>query len=239
MVNNIIKFLSVMFFSSFFVLFLNYYYQVQSYVCSVYDDLNIVVFLKNDVKDIKAICEEITKEDELYIKELVDSSQSYLKALEKNPFLKDISTFEDIGSIGSYAVVLPKEIFDEKYLLKIRNGIEAINGVDEVVFDTYSFNQYRKLKSLLISCQKTFFYLFVIFGSLIVFKFIFAVFLQGFFIKKLIRKLCFYFMAASVGFFVIWMFSIFVQCDLSINKPLISLVIPFVTIIGLVFDNKL
>lgn len=239
MVYNIIKFLNVMFFSSFFVLILNYYYQVQSYVYSLYDELNIIVFFKNDIKDIKIVADEITKIEILHIKELVDSSQSYLKALERNPFLKDISTLDDIESIGSYAVILPKEIFDENYLLKIRDGIESISGVDEVVFDTYFFNQYRKLKSLLVSCQKTFFSLFIIVGGLIVFKIIFAIFLQEFSIKKNIRKFCFYFMAASIGFLIIWILSIFIQSDLSINKPLISLVIPFVTIFGLVLDNKL
>jgi cell division protein FtsX len=229
-----------MFFSSFFVLILNYYYQVQSYVYSLYDELNITVFFKNDVKDIKVLADEITKIEMLHIKELVDSSQSYLRALEKNPFLNDISSLDDnIDSIGGYAVVLPKEIFDENYFLKIRDGIESINGVDEVVFDTNSFKQYRKLKNLLMSCQKTFFSLFIIVGGLIVFKIIFAIFLQESPIKKLVGKFCFYFMAASIGFFIIWILSIYIQCDLSIDKPLISLVIPFATIFGLVVDNKL
>jgi cell division transport system permease protein len=209
---------------------------VQSYVSFLYDDLNIIVFFKNDVKDINSLAEKIKTVETLSIKELVDSTQSYLKALEKNPFLKDISTSE---SIGSYAVILPQEVFDENYLLKIRNGIEAIDGVDEVVFDSYSFNQYRKLKNLLILCQKTFISFFIVFGALFILKVIFAVFLQEVNFKKIVQKFCFYFMAASIGFFVVWMLSIFFQCNLSMDKSLILLVIPFTAVFGLIFDNHL
>jgi cell division transport system permease protein len=234
-----IRFLSIIFLSSFFILILNYYYQVESYVSSLYDELNIVVFFKNDIKDINVISDEIAKKETLFVKEIVDSSQSYLKAVERNPFLKDISTIDDVESIGSYAIVLPKETFDENYLLEVRNNIEAIDGVDEIVFDAYSFNQYRKLKNLLMLCQKTFFYFFIVVGVLVVFKIIFTIFVQESAIKKIVRKFCFYFMATSLGFFIIWMLSIFVQYDLSVNKPLILFVIPFVTVFGLIFDNKL
>ncbi|MDR1417737.1 MAG: hypothetical protein LBI80_01025 [Endomicrobium sp.] len=236
---NTIKFLSVIFLSSFFVLISNYYYQVQSYVSSLYDDLNIVVFFKDSVKDINALAEKIKNVEILYIKELVDSTQSYLKALEKNPFLKDISTSDTIESIGSYAVVLPQEVFDEKYLLKIRNDIEAIDGVDEIVFDSYSFNQYKKLKNLLILCEKTFFFIFFVFGILAVVKVISSIFLQEVSLKKIVQKFCSYFMAASIGFFIVWMLSIFFQYDLSIDKSLILYMIPFAAIFGLIFDNHL
>ncbi|MDR2066938.1 MAG: hypothetical protein LBP57_03770 [Endomicrobium sp.] len=234
-----IRFLSIIFLSSFFILILNYYYQVESYVSSLYDELNIVVFFKNDIKDINVITDEIAKKETLFVKEVVDSSQAYLKALERNPFLKDISTLDDVEFIGSYAIVLPKATFDENYLLEVRKNIEAIDGVDEIVFDAYSFNQYRKLKNLLMLCQKTFFYFFIVVGVLVVFKIIFTIFVQESAIKKLVRKFCFYFMATSLGFFIIWMLSIFVQYDLSVNKPLILFVIPFVTVFGLIFDNKL
>ncbi|MDR0617775.1 MAG: hypothetical protein LBG23_03305 [Endomicrobium sp.] len=238
-ISDTIKFLSIIFLSSFFILILNYYYQVESYVSSLYDELNIVVFFKNEVKDINVIAEEIAKKETLFVKEIVDSSQSYLKALERNPFLKDISSPDDVESIGSYAIVLPKETFDENYLLEVRNHVEAINGVDEIVFDAYSFSQYRKLKNLLMLCQKTFFYFLIVVGVLFIFKIIFTVFVQESAIKKIVQKFCFYFMATSLGFFIIWMLSIFVQYDLSINKPRVLLVIPFVTIFGLIFDNKL
>jgi cell division transport system permease protein len=239
LVFSTIKFLSVIFLSSFFVLISNYYYQLQSYVLSLYDELNIVVFFKDNVKDINVLADEIKNVETVSIKELVDSSQSYLKALEKNPFLKDISTSDNMESIGSYAVILPQEVFDENYLLKIRNGIEAINGVDEVVFDSYSFNQYKKLKNLLILCEKTFFSILIAFGILFIFKVIFSVFLQKVSLKKIAQKFCFYFMAASIGFFVVWMLSMFSHCDLSMDKSLILLVIPFTTVFGLIFDNHL
>ena len=99
-ISDTIKFLSIIFLSSFFILILNYYYQVESYVSSLYDELNIVVFFKNEVKDINVIAEEIAKKETLFVKEIVDSSQSYLKALERNPFLKDISSPDDVESIG-------------------------------------------------------------------------------------------------------------------------------------------
>ena len=158
--NNIIKFVAVTLLCFFCILVSRHYYQVKNYSTTLYKNLNIVIFFdENSSKKDMDIIEEIKATNLVFIKEYVNASEAYSRAIKKDPLLKDISS--DIkSSIQAYAIAIFRSTPKKNLILNMKKTLEKISGVDEVVFDMSIFEQYLKTRSLL-SFQKK---IFLIFG---------------------------------------------------------------------------
>ncbi|GHT61111.1 hypothetical protein AGMMS49531_07730 [Endomicrobiia bacterium] len=234
---NSVKFVVLAMLCVFFILIANHFCRIKDYAESLSKILNIIVSFDDNAKKDGSIKEDLENTGFVWLKEYVDKSKAYLKAIERNPFLKDVSVPDDAKSIGAYAIVTPKSIPDEKFLLEMKSSLRQISNVDDVVFDASVFKQYAEVKKTLSLYNK----IFLIFAALV---FVLFVLECMFFIvseeldnKKLVKKFVAYILASALGFLVIWVVCAFVQYPSSINKISILCIIPFTAILGVVLDR--
>jgi cell division transport system permease protein len=237
LVFNLIKFAVLVMFCVIFVLIANHFCTIKDYAKSLSKNLNVIVFFDNNAKEEKSLKEDLENTGFVLLKEYVDKSKAYSKAIEANPFLKNVSVPNDAKSIEAYAVVIPKSIPDENFLLKMRNSLERVSNVSEVVFDASIFKQYVKFEKMLLSYHNIFFTFVVLIFVLFILKCVFFIAREELNSKKLIKKLLEYILASSLGFLATWATCVFTQYPLSIGDVSVLCAIPFSAFVGVVLDE--
>ncbi|GHT49476.1 hypothetical protein AGMMS49990_00240 [Endomicrobiia bacterium] len=234
---NSVKFVVLAMLCVFFISITNHFCRIKDYAESLSKNLNIIVFFDDNAKKDGSIKEDLENTGFVCLKEYVDKSKAYSKTIERNPFLKDVSVPNDAKSIEAYAVVTPKSMPDEKFLLKMKNSLGQISNVDEVVFDASIFKQYVEVKKTLSLYNKIFFIFAALVFVLFALECMFFVVSEELDNKKLVKKFVAYILASVLGFLVIWVVCTFVQYPSSINKISILCIIPFTAILGIVLDR--
>ncbi|MDR0956277.1 MAG: hypothetical protein LBL77_00135 [Endomicrobium sp.] len=234
---NLIKFLILSVTCVFFVLIVNHFYQIKNYLLTLSNNLDVIVFFNKDLSDYEKIKKEIESTSLLSFKKYVNASEAYSIAIEKNPFLKDISISNDIKSIQAYAIVTPKSISDESFILEMKKKVENISDVEEIVFDSSSFKHYVKTKKNELLYQKIFFVfgliILIFFGLKCIFVFVKKELNGGKFIKDILL----HFLVCAASSFLTWFVCVFMQYTLLIDYLGVLGVIFIATALGIVLDR--
>ncbi|MDR0800306.1 MAG: hypothetical protein LBN01_02095 [Endomicrobium sp.] len=233
---KILKLAALAFLCAFCILVSSHYYRIKGYAGSLSENLNIIVFFDKNSKDDAVVKDEIGATGLVSVKEYVNSSEAYAKAVEKNPFLKDISVPDIVKSIQSYAVVAPKSVPDKNFLSKMRTALEGISGVDEIVLDISVFEHYSKIEDLLSFYRKIFLIFAAVIFVLFIFKCIFFFMEQESNAKKLAVNVFSYLLSSAFGFLVLWIVCIYTQYPLLIDKTAVLSIIPFVAVLGVILS---
>jgi cell division transport system permease protein len=230
--SELLKLVAVASLCAFCILVSGHYYQIKNYAKTLSENLNIVVFFDKNSADDTAIRGEIEATGLVSVKEYINVAEAYSKAVEKNPFLKDISVPNAAKSVQSYVLVTPKSMPHKNFLSEMKSVLEKISGVDEVVFDMSIFKHYAEVENLLSFSRKIFFIFAVIVFILFVFKCIFFVLEQ----KKIVINIFPYLLSSSAGFFILWTVCICMRQPLLADKIATFSIIPLITILGVVLD---
>jgi cell division transport system permease protein len=226
---NILKLLTIAFLCAFCVLVVGHYYKIKDYAISLSRDLNIVIFFNKNITTCEGLREKLEATGFISVKECVGTFEAYLKAVEKNPFLKDISVPGDAMSIQTYAIAIPKLIPDENFISKMRNTLEQISDIDEVVFDTLFFKKYVEIESLVMMYQKIFFIFGIIVLVLFILKCIFFIIECELNTRKFVINIFLYLLSSTFGFLAVYRYT-------QINDIIILLMIPFAAAFGVILD---
>jgi cell division protein FtsX len=232
--SQLLKLSTLVFLSIFFVFIVNYYYQIKDYANTLSERLNIFVFFNKNSKNEDKILEILNSESSIFVKEYVNVKEAYDKTVEKNPLLSSISLPNDSKFLQAYAVVKPKFIPDNDFLIKIKNTIEGITGVDEIIFDTSDFLHYAKIQKQLLLYEKIFFIVILVFFIFLVLKSILIYIATSDILKK--AKIFFlYPLSTGLGFLLFWIICKHINCSLLISKTAILIIIPFTCVLGIMF----
>ncbi|MDR1942015.1 MAG: hypothetical protein LBQ47_06790 [Endomicrobium sp.] len=232
-----LKFCALAGICAFAVLFVNHYYALDLYAQQLYSQLAVTVFIDNNHKDYSKLCRDIEDSGILTLDEYVAAAQVYSKAVEKNPFLKDISVPSDAQSFQSYARFLPSVFPDSKYLSDIAKMLGSMEGVDEIVYDAAVFEKYARLKNAL-SFYKRIGLLFAI----IIFMFFAAQ--SALYIlkkedkpKKAAANAAACLAACAIGFLCVWSVCVFFEHELVIDETAAFLIIFITSFFGIIFKD--
>ncbi|OEG71103.1 hypothetical protein ATZ36_16230 [Candidatus Endomicrobiellum trichonymphae] len=231
-----LKFVIVASLCAFCILVSGHYCRIKNYAKTLSENLNIAVFFDKNSADDAAIRGEIEATGLVSVKEYVSAAEAYSKAVEKNPFLKNISVPDVAKSVQSYVLVTLKSIPYENFLSEMRSALERISGIDEIVFDIPVFKHYAEIENLLSFSRKIFFVFAVIIFILFVFKCIFFVLEQEFDTKKIAANIFLYLLSSAVGFIILWTVCICVRYPLLTDKIVIFSIIPFIAALGVILD---
>jgi cell division transport system permease protein len=230
-----LKLSTLAFLGVFFVFTVNHYYQIKDYADTLSEKLNIFVFFDKNSKDDEKILENLNLESLVFVKEYVNVAEAYNKTVEKNPLLSNISLPNDSTSMQAYAVVKPKSIPDNDFLIKIKNIFEEIAEVDEIVFDAPDFLHYAKIQKQLLSYEKTFFIIVSVFFVLLVLKFV-LFYIAGSDMLKKAKRFFLYILSTGLGFLLFWTVCKHIDYGLLIPETAV-LIIPFTCTLGIMFDR--
>jgi cell division transport system permease protein len=201
-------------------------------------DLNIFIFFDKDFEDDASHVDKLIQATGiLVVKEYVNAQNAYLKAVEKNPFLKNIFVPGIPKSIQTYVVVSPKYTPNEKFLSSIRSTLEKIHGVDEVVFNAKAFKEYVKIENLLMFYKKIFLIFFTLIVVLAVYKCVFFTAIHSSSVRKIITNISSCVVSSLCGFFVFWIVCIYAQYPLLVDRIVVLLlIIPFIVSVGVLLE---
>lgn len=233
----ILKFAAIAILSAFAVLIANHYYQLNNYAQDLKSKLNIIVFIDQKSEDDAKVCNDIEALELVSIDEYVDSKDVYTKAIEKNPFLKDISVPGDRNSFQSYIKISPLELPKEEYLVIIRNSISDIQYVDEIVFDPEPFKEYVETVNILSLYRQIGLVFAIIISILFIAQSVLFIFETKGNIKKLFVNIIAYLIASSVGFLCVWSICLFLQYVLVIDEIAAFYIIPLTAAFGIIFKD--
>jgi hypothetical protein len=218
-----------------FAFTVNHYYQIKNYAETLSEELKIFVFFDKNSND-EEILKSINSEALVSVKDYVDPIEAYKKTVEKNPLLSNLSLPDDSKSMQAYAIVKPESIPDNDFLLEMRTILERINGVDEVVFDAPDFLHYAKIQKQLLIYKKVFFVAISVSFVFLVLKFVLS-YIAGSSILKKLKGFFSYFLASSLGFLLFWLLCTHMRYSLLISETAVMILIPFTSIIGVMFDK--
>lgn len=236
-VSKVIKYLALIVFCAFCVLCIDYYYQLEDRAKTMEENLSITVFLAKNCKNSEKVSYDIESLNYVNIKEYVSSEESYLRAVEKNPFLKDISVPGDKDSFQAYYKVFPKHLPTNDNLVIIAKAVEGITDVDEVVFDYNAFARYLEAKNVTIFYKNVAMFFGVAILILFFFKSLFFILETPGNWKKLITNIFAYIIAASLGFIAAWSVCLYLQYPLLVNEMAAFFIIPFTVICAIIFKD--
>jgi hypothetical protein len=234
---NLIKFLALFFTCIFFILLINHFYQIKNYLLTLSNNLDIIIFFDKDLNDYEKIKEELESTSLVSFKKYVDAAEAYLIAIEKNPFLKDISASGDIKSIQAYAIVTPKLIPDETFIIEMEKSLENISNIEDIVFDSSSFKHYVKTKKNKLLYQKLFFLFGLVVLSLFAFKCAVVFAKKELSSRKLIEDILLYFLICVCASIVTWSICAFIQYTLLIDYVGVLCTISITTALGIILDR--
>ncbi|MDR0485167.1 MAG: hypothetical protein LBH29_00390, partial [Elusimicrobiota bacterium] len=132
-------------FCAFFLLIANHYYYLKDYAENLSNEANVIVFIDKASKDDAAVCDAIEALNLAVIDEYVHAKDVYAKAVEENPFLKDVSVQGMDSSFQSYVKISPKELPTEEFMADLRNQLYKIEYIDDVIFDAPLFKHYSQI----------------------------------------------------------------------------------------------
>jgi cell division transport system permease protein len=221
---------------AFCILVSGHYCRLKNYAKTLSENLNIVVFFEKNSTDDAVIREEIETTGLVSVKEYVNVAEAYSKAVEKNPFLKDISVPDAAKSVQSYVLVAPRSIPNKNFLSEMRSVLERISGVDEIVLDTSVFKHYAEIENLLSFYRKIFFIFAIFILILFVFKCTLFVLEQELDVRKIAANIFLYLLSSSTGFLILWTVCICSRHPLLFDKIAIFSIIPFTAVLGIILD---
>jgi len=235
--SKFVKFTALAVFCAFGVLIANHYYYIDSYAKKLSSELDITVFISKNCPDDAKVCSAIDALGFVTIDKYVGSKDVYSKAIEKNPFLKDISVPGDMNSFQSYVKVVPKQLPTDDYLVATRYAIAKVPDVSEIVFDPSHFKEYVEAKDTL-EFYRTF--------GLVFFAVFFVLFIvqSALFIvekeengRKFITNFLVYLASAAVGFAGVWTACVFTQYPLLIDQTAAFFLIPLTAALGIILKD--
>jgi cell division transport system permease protein len=237
-ISELLKLSTLAFLVVFFIFIVNHYYQIKDYANTLSEGLNIFVFFDKNLKDKdnEKILENLNLDSSVFVKEYVNVAEAYNKTVQQNPFLRNISLPNDSKFLQAYAVVKPKSIPDNDFLIKIRNTIERITGVDEIIFDASDFIHYAKIQKQLSLYEKTFFVIISVFFVFLVLKFI-LIYIAGSDMLKKAKRFFLYLLTTALGFLLFWTVCKYINYSLLISETAVLLIIPFTCVLGIMFDR--
>lgn len=236
-VSKTLKFAALAVFCSFGVLSVDHYYRLEEYAAELSSKFNMIVFLDKACKDGSKACEDIGALGFLSVDEHVTAEDVYAGAVEKNPFLKDISVPGDKEAFQAYVKVTPLDLPTEEFLVIARNSLMQIENVDEVVFDASVFNDYVKAKNTVILLQKTgLVFALAMFVLFLAQSVLFVLEKEGN-ARKYISNTIAYLIMSSLGFVAVWGVCVFMQYPLLLDEKAAFFIIPLSAAIGIIFKD--
>ncbi|MDR2676539.1 MAG: hypothetical protein LBC05_00765 [Endomicrobium sp.] len=224
-------------FSMFHVLLSNHYYQVKSYVSSMSNNINVIIFFNKKFNCSESLVSKIEGTKLMLVKEYVDSEKAYLRAIKKNPFLKDVINIDNIEEIiQPYAVIVPKTTPNKKLISKIKNILSKFDAVDEVVFDELSFKHYVKIQNLSLFYIKIFKIFSIIIAILFILKCIFFVIEKSKSIWKLTIDIFTYVLISIISFIILWSIYTYMHYHLSICPMMLTSMVFFTIVLGIILE---
>jgi len=233
---KIFKFAALTLLGAFCFLIAGHYCRIRNYAANLSKYLNIIVFFDKDSKDDAAVVEKIEATGLALAKEYVSSAEAYLKAVEKNPFLKNISVPDSAKAIQSYAVLSPNFVPVGNMLSEMKNTLKNIPGVDEIIVDMPVFEQYVKVKNLLSFCQKIFIIFEIAAFVLFIFKCVFFIVEHESNSRNLVLSILLNCLSLIFGFFVLWFLCIYMHCPLLIDGHTVFSMASFIAFIGIILN---
>ncbi|MDR1928495.1 MAG: hypothetical protein LBQ07_00150 [Endomicrobium sp.] len=225
-----VRFFAFVFFCSFLILVVNYFYNFNNYVVSLSKKLNIVIFFDNNFKEYKNIKEKIENNEMVFLKEYADTSSAYLKFIN-NKLTKEICIPDIEKSIQAYAIVTPKSIPNAAFLVKMKKELGKIYGVEEIVYDEDVFKEYVKIERTFFFYKKMFLIFILSIFILFVIKCVFFIFTRKVVIKNIIKNIILSIFSCCISFFLLQMFCIFTRSSsiILINNFIILFLIAIFT----------
>ncbi len=232
-----LKFLAIAVFCSLSVLIANHYYQLQEYAAELSSKFNITVFLDKSCKDDSIVCENVEALGFVSVDEYISAEEVYDKAVEKNPFLKDVSVPGEKEAFQSYMKLTPLDFPTEEFLVIAKNSIMQIEDIDEVVFDPVIFNDYVKVKNIAVLLQKTAIVFALIMLVLFIVQSILFIIEKEENTRKYITNIAAYLLMSSLGFVAVWGICVFIQYPLLLDEKAAFIIIPLSAATGIIFKD--
>ncbi|MDR0978320.1 MAG: hypothetical protein LBL71_04800 [Endomicrobium sp.] len=238
-ISQLLKLFSLAFLSAFFIFVINHYYQVKNYAEKIYKGLNIFVFFDESSQDHTKILEKLGGINSLSVEEYANTSEAYKKTVEKNPLLNNISLPEDAKFLQPYAVVKPKKslIPDNNFLLKMKNNIKKIEGINEIVFNGDYFLHCAKIMKQLLLYEKMFLIFIIVIFTFFVLKFI-LLYTAGIDIQKIIMSLLLYLLSSFLGFLSFLSVCKCINYNITVSKTAVVLITLLICTLGTTFDTS-
>jgi cell division transport system permease protein len=212
------------------VLTMNMFFQEKDRAASLYADLNFHIFLNKNLSEIEnATVQNISNLDLLDIVEYVPSNEVYKRAVEKNPFLGNVSVPNVATVFQSYIVATPATILTAQALKTIEDAFYGMESVDELVFDKAAFLQFIALEEKLKFYQKAGYILAGAFAALFLIEFVIFMFAAKEKRKKFLLSFCICFIGAIAGFWLLQGLSAYINYALTVDQISALLAIPFTT----------
>ncbi|MDR2426049.1 MAG: hypothetical protein LBD46_02545 [Endomicrobium sp.] len=235
--SKILKFATIVITSAFCVLAANHYYEIKKYSQSLLPGLVITIFIDKNAEDDAKVCEAIKSLGFVTIDEYAGSQEVYEKAVEKNPFLKDISVPRDSEIFQSYIKASPAALPTDDFLIEARNAIAELENVSEIVFNPENFQKYVRNEKLLAFYHGIFIIFAVIISVLLTAQSILFILQSEENSRKLITNCMAYLLSSSVGFIGMWSGCLFAQYPLIIDEIAAFYIIPFTAAFGIIFEG--
>jgi cell division transport system permease protein len=214
----------------------NDYYQIENYSKELSEELNIFVFFDKNSKNDEKVLDKLNSINSVLVKEYVNASQAYKKTVEKNPILNNISLPNDTNSMQAYAIVKPKSIPNDNFLLEIKTTFSDISDIEEIVFDEPNFLHYAKIQKQLLLYKKAFFIVISIFFIFLILKSV-LIYISGANIFKQAKRFFIYLLSSSSGFLLFWSICKYKHYNLLAPKASIVIVLAFACVLVLMLDK--
>lgn len=224
-------------FCAFFLLIANHYYYLKDYAENLSNEANVIVFIDKASKDDAAVCDAIEALNLAVIDEYVHAKDVYAKAVEENPFLKDVSVQGMDSSFQSYVKISPKELPTEEFMADLRNQLYKIEYIDDVIFDAPLFKHYSQIRASLIFYEfavKVFALL--IFAALFIHIFI-SLFYRDEGLRHILYQFVYYLFASVAGFLSLWTVCLFYNYKLLVNQDAVFIIIPIAAALGIIYKD--
>lgn len=235
--SKVLKFAAIAIVSAFCVLAADHYYQIEKYTQSLIPKLDMTIFIDKNCEDDSEVCDAIEALGFVTINEYVNSEEAYSKAVEKNPFLKDISVPGDSDIFQSYIKAFPLDLPTEDYLVLARNAVSDIDNVHEIVFNPEKFKEYVRSKNLLNVCKMILMAFAIAMAVLLIVQSVLFVLQSEENSRKLVTNAIAYLLAASLGFVCAWSVCLFIQYPLIIDEIAAFYIIPLIASFGIILKD--
>jgi len=241
--SRVLRFAAAAFLCASFVFAANRYYEIETSAEELFSKIQIIVFFDKQNRDCDKTVNEIESLGILNLAEYVPSQQAYSKAVEKNPFLKEVSVPQDANYFASYAVFSPADIPTSEHLTLMRAAVMQISGVDEIIFNKSICAEYVKTENTLVFYKSA-----AVIFAIIIFIFfalqcLLRILKKSGQTKKIAAKRLFletaaYLISSSLGFVILWGSCQFAQYPLLINETAAFIIIPLSAALGVIFKDN-
>jgi cell division transport system permease protein len=241
--SRVLRLSSAAFLCASFVFAANRYYEVKAVSENLFSQIQIIVFFDRQNRDCDKTVSEIEAQGLLNLAEYVPSEQAYSKAVEKNPFLKEVSVPQDANYFASYAVFSPADVPTAEYLTLMRAAVMQTEGVDDIVFNSAFCKEYVKTENDLLFYKSAAALFAIIMFAFFALQCLLIMLNRGERSKKtaakrLLIEIGAYLISSSAGFVVFWGVCQFVQYPLLIGETAAFVIIALSSFLGIIFKGS-